>query len=231
MNPERFVCARPIRRLLFLGLKSSFETRSRAEKAEKHKSRFSDSASACLLGSCRISSSCSWICSWTQGLHLALLLDLIQDLLLALLLALPFSLDFVVAEGSACLSPAGAKKKVSVCRRREEELVPTGSALHRVAVTHGSALSQLRSLLICSAHPLNLRTPSTPVGGRQDVTSAGPGGGVTECRSTLFHSHLTPRGIRPRPRPPWRSDHQHLLLPVTPALSLPSLHSTPFLLL
>lgn len=68
-------------------------------------------------------------------------------------------------------------------------------SFHRVAVTHGSALSQLRSPLICSAHQLNLRRPSTSVGGRQEVTSAGPGGGVTECGSSLFDSHFTPRPL------------------------------------
>lgn len=122
-----------------------------------------------------------------------------------------------------------------VCRRREEEPVPTGSALRWVAVTHGSALSQLHSLLICSAHQLNLRRPSTPVGARQEVTSAGPGGGVTDCRSSLFDSHLTPHDIKLKPHPPRRSEHEHLLLPLTPApsllQSLLSLHSTLILLL
>lgn len=107
---------------------------------------------------------------------------------------------------AACLQQEPKKVRVS---RREEEPVPTGSALssHRVAVTHGSALSQLRSPLICSAHQLNLRRPSTSVGGRQEVTSAGPGGGVTDCSSSLFDSHLRLRlATDPKPRPPLRSE-------------------------
>lgn len=131
-----------------------------------------------------------------------------------LLLALTFSLDIMIAQRSDCLSPVRAKK-VSVQEGRGTGSNRLGThSFHRVAVTHGSALSQLRSLLICSAHQLNLGRPSTSVGGRQEVTSAGPGGGVTDCGNSLFDSHLTPQTppctcqdeTYLKPRPPLRSE-------------------------